>query len=313
MDVSVRLLQESELQEADRIFRLAFGTFIKLADPLQFCGDAGYFHHRWKTDPRAAFAAEVDGQLVGSIIAVNWGSFGYFGPLSVHPDFWGQGVAKQLVRAACDRFEAWNNQQTGLFTFPNSPLHHGLYQKFGFWPNYLTMVMGKTVNSHQAVSNEAQFSQLTPSQQQECLQACRELTDSLYPGLDVSGEIQIVSSLNLGDTLLLWDESGLAGFAVCHWGAGTEAGSDTCYVKFGAVRPGRQAGDRFEQLLNLCEAVAATQGLSRLVAGVNSGRQAAYQQMVNRGFRTEVTGVTMLQPHDGGYNRPDIFALDDWR
>uniref|UniRef100_A0ACD5GND0 Uncharacterized protein n=1 Tax=Desertifilum tharense IPPAS B-1220 TaxID=1781255 RepID=A0ACD5GND0_9CYAN len=79
MDVSVRLLQESELQEADRIFRLAFGTFIKLADPMQFCGDAGYFHHRWKTDPSAAFAAEVDGQLVGSIIAVNWGSFGYFG------------------------------------------------------------------------------------------------------------------------------------------------------------------------------------------------------------------------------------------
>uniref|UniRef100_A0ACD5H2A7 Uncharacterized protein n=1 Tax=Desertifilum tharense IPPAS B-1220 TaxID=1781255 RepID=A0ACD5H2A7_9CYAN len=119
----------------------------------------------------------------------------------------------------------------------------GCIKNLDFEYHYLTMVMGKTVNSHQAVSNEAQFSQLTPSQQQECLQACRELTDSLYLGLDVSGEIQIVSSLNLGDTLLLWDESGLAGFAVCHWGAGTEAGSDTCYVKFGS-RPTGKASRR---------------------------------------------------------------------
>lgn len=313
MDVNLRLLQESELDSADRLFRLAFGTSMGLPDPMQFCGDAGYFNHRWKVDPSAAFVAEIEGQLVGSIIAVNWGSFGFFGPLSVHPDFWGQGIAKRLVAAAVERIEQWDIQQAGLFTRPNSPLHHALYQKFGFWPNYLTMVMAKTITADRSIPAEAQFSQLNTAQQQECLKACAELTHAVYPGLDVSREIQIVSTLNLGDTLLLWDDAGLAGFAVCHWGAGTEAGSNTCYVKFGAVRPGKPAGDRFEQLLNLCETVSATQGLSRLVAGVNSGRHEAYQRVVNRGFRTEIIGVSMLKPYDGAYNQPDIFVLDDWR
>jgi hypothetical protein len=54
--------------------------------------------------------------------------------------------------------------------------------------------------------------------------------------LDVSREIQSVWEQGLGDTVFLWEESGLAGLAVCHCGAATEAGSNTCYVKFGAVR-----------------------------------------------------------------------------
>ena len=40
-----------------------------------------------------------------------------------------------------------------------------------------------------------------------------------------------------GDTVLLLDDTGLNGFALCHGGAGTEGGSGVCEVKLGAVRP----------------------------------------------------------------------------
>ena len=56
--VSVRPLCGDELGEADRIFRLAFGTFLGLPDPLAFMGDAGFVRTRWRADPPAAFAAE---------------------------------------------------------------------------------------------------------------------------------------------------------------------------------------------------------------------------------------------------------------
>jgi hypothetical protein len=115
-------------------------------------------------------------------------------------------------------------------------------------------------------------------------------------------------------TVLLWDEQGLAGFAVCHCGAGSEAGSNVfCYVKFGAVRPGTCAGEQFEQLLDLCQAFGATQKMLRLVAGVNTSHDAAYTRMVARGFRTEITGVVMHKPNEPAYHRPDVFVLDDWR
>jgi hypothetical protein len=46
-DVSVRPLREGDLQEADRIMRLAFGTFLGLPEPMTFMGDASYVRTRW--------------------------------------------------------------------------------------------------------------------------------------------------------------------------------------------------------------------------------------------------------------------------
>lgn len=312
MNISIRLLQESELAAADCIFRLAFGTFIGLPDPTQFAGDAMYIPHRWKSDPASAFAAEIGDSIVGSNIATRWGSFGFFGPLTVHPDFWNQKVAQHLVAAVMERFRQCDIKHIGLFTFPASPKHHALYQKFGFWQRFLTCIMSKPVQQIELRLKDARYSEMSEVQRAECLNASRELTNSIYEGLDVSREILTVHEQKLGDTILLWDDAGLAGLAVCHYGAGTEAGSDTCYVKFGAVS-GSNAGDRFEQLLDLCEMLSAVQGMSNLVAGVNTSHHDAYRRMIARGFRTEITGVAMHNPNEPGYNRPDVFVLDDWR
>jgi hypothetical protein len=70
-DVVVRPLEEADLPEADRIMRLAFGTFLGLPDPSGFLGDAAYVRTRWLADSAAAFAAEVDGVLAGSNFVSN--------------------------------------------------------------------------------------------------------------------------------------------------------------------------------------------------------------------------------------------------
>ena len=88
-DVSVRPLQEGDLATADHVMRLAFGTFLGLPDPSSFLGDAGYVRTRWRANPDAAFAAEINNEVVGSNFAANWGSVGFFGPLTIRPDLWG--------------------------------------------------------------------------------------------------------------------------------------------------------------------------------------------------------------------------------
>jgi predicted N-acetyltransferase YhbS len=78
-DTVIRQLRESDIPAADRIFRLAFDTFLGLRDPLQFFGDADYIHTRLRANPSAAFAAETNDELVGSNFVANWGSVGVFG------------------------------------------------------------------------------------------------------------------------------------------------------------------------------------------------------------------------------------------
>jgi GNAT superfamily N-acetyltransferase len=312
-DITVRHLEETELATADTIMRLAFGTFIGLPDPMAFMGDASYVRTRWLANPQNAFAAEVAGEVVGSNFATNWGSVGFFGPLTVRPDFWDRGVAKRLMEPIMDLFEKWQTTHAGLFTFPHSTKHVGLYQRFGFWPRFLTALMSRPVEAVKSSAQWTRFSEVPASEQESVLRACREVTDAIYEGLAVADEIRAAAAQNLGDTILLWDNSRLVALAVCHVGPGTEAGSGVCYVKFGAVRPGPAAEQHFNSLIDACESMASARDVSRLVAGVNTARHEAYRQMLARGFRTDIQGIVMSRPNEAGYNRPGVYLIDDWR
>jgi GNAT superfamily N-acetyltransferase len=312
-DISVRPLRENDLSAADLIMRLAFGTFLGLPDPASFMGDASYVRTRWKADPSAVFAAEVNHELVGSNFATNWGSIGFFGPLTIRPDLWDRGVGKRLMEPVMECFDKWQTRHAGLFTFAQSQKHIGLYQKFGFSPRFLTAIMSKPVESGRRLSGWTKFSDAQAGEQAAIMDVCRELTDAIYEGLDVSREIRAVADQKLGDTILLWHGSKLMGLAVCHSGAGTEAGSGVCYLKFGAARPGAEAEQNFDRLLEACEELASSQNISRLVAGVNTARQEAYRQMLARGFRADFWGVAMEKPNEAGYNQPGVYLIDDWR
>jgi GNAT superfamily N-acetyltransferase len=313
IDISVRPMEVADLSVAEHIFRMAFGTFLGLPDPAAFAGDMSYVKTRWTANPGASFVAEVESEVVGSNLATNWGSVGFFGPLSIRPDLWDKGVGKRLMEPIMGLFDKWGTKHAGLFTFAHSPKHIALYQKFGFYPRFLTAIMSKAVDPIKHAAHWTTFSEASTDEQQEISLACRELTDAIYEGLNVELEIRSVLNQALGDTVLLWDGSHLAGFAVCHTGVGTEAGTGACYIKFAAVRPGQTAEQHFNRLLDACEEMAASEGLSRLVAGVNTARHQAYRQLLAHGFRTDFQGVAMQKPNEAGYNRPDVYIIDDWR
>jgi GNAT superfamily N-acetyltransferase len=313
LDVSVRPLREADLGAADRVMRLAFGTFLGLPDPTAFMGDAGYVRTRWRTDPDAAFAAEAAGEVVGSNFAGNWGSVGFFGPLSVRPDLWDRGVAKRLMAPVMECFDRWGTRSAGLFTFAQSPKHVNLYQKFGFWPRFLIAIMSRPVQPRPRSPGWRRFSEVAVAEREAVIGACREVTGAIYDGLDVAAEVRAVARQGLGDTVLLEGDGGLAGLAVCHSGPGTEAGSGATYVKFGAVRSSPAAERDFVRLLEACEELAAAYGASRLVAGANTARHEAYRLMLEQGFRANFQGVSMHRPNQDGYNRGGVYLIDDWR
>ncbi|HEX5455299.1 MAG TPA: GNAT family N-acetyltransferase [Stellaceae bacterium] len=325
-----RPLAEADLPEAQRIIRRAFGTFLGAPDLDTFWQDFDYVYGRFGCEHTRAFAADADGALAGVNFATRWGGVGFFGPLSTRPDLWNRGLAQPLVAAASDAFEEWGVSHAGLCTFPHSTKHVWLYQKFGFYPRFLTAIMAAPVHPHPdpppiagegrvgvaprpGVGPCTRYSELLAGQQQEAEDAARDLCDAVYPDLDLTGEVRTVRARALGDTLLLWEGSRLAGFAVCHWGPASEAGAGCLYVKFGAARPGAGGEARFAALLDGCAALARQAGMTEVVAGVSTAREEAYRHMLTRGFRSRIHVVTMHRPNAPGYSRPGLFVLDDWR
>ncbi len=308
--IKVGLLKESELKEADRIVRVAFATFLGLPNPLEFMGDRNFIAPRWRSSNVKVIAAREAGRLIGSNVVTRWGSFGFFGPLTVLPEYWNRGVAHRLLEATMTIFERWGVRHSGLFTFPQSAKHVGLYQKFGYWPRYLTAIMTRTPQAK--ADAPALLSALTKTQREQAIQACGRLTGKIDKGLDLGGEIRAVLAQRTGDVALTYTRGVLDAFAVCLNGPGSEGGEKTCYIKFGAARGGAGAGERFDKLLDDCEAFAFLRGAT-LEAGVNLAREDAYRRMRSRGFRATMQGVAMQRPNADGFNRPDVYVMDDWR
>lgn len=315
--VIVRPMREEDLDEADRIMRLAFGTFLGMPEPLKFMGDADFIHTRYWADPPAALSAEVDSKIVGSNFAMDWGSMGIFGPLTVHPEYWDKGVARLLLDQTMKIFEMWGTKHMGLFTFAQSSKHVHLYQKYGFWPTFLTAIMSKEVDKmlmRKTGVDVIYYSKLhSDKQKKDLIQECAHLTDLILEGLDLKKEINSVENQKLGETIVLKEDGAIEAMAISHIGPNTEAGSGTCYIKFGAVRPGSNSTKIFNSLLHACEQYAHLQRAVRLVAGVNTGRHSAYRRMIELGFRTDMQGIAMQRRNELGYNRAEVYLIDDWR
>jgi len=306
-------LVQADLPAAERIFRVAFGTFLGAPDPETFWADRDYLYGRWKAPHVAAFGAKLDGELVGSNFATKWGRVGFFGPITVRPDRQERGVAKALLAATVERFDAWGTTHSGLFTFAHSAKHVALYQKFGFHARFLTAIMSAPAQRAGAVAGTSRFSALSATAKADVLRVSREVTDGLYPGLDLSAEIATVDALGLGDTVLVEGAGGLAAFAICHYGPRSEAGDGFCFIKFGAVRATPSAPGEYARLLDASEALAVSAGMPNLMAGTNLARHEAYGELVARGFRTAIQGVSMHRNNEPGYSRPGVYVIDDWR
>jgi hypothetical protein len=126
-------------------------------------------------------------------------------------------------------------------------------------------------------------------------------------------EILAVDDQGLGETVLLREGGRVRGFAVRHLDAGSEAGSEACYVKFAAVASDAGAAERFERLVAACESLAGERRATSLIAGVNTARRGAYRALLGRGYRATINGLAMLRPDDPAYNRPDAYVIDDLR
>jgi GNAT superfamily N-acetyltransferase len=306
----VRPLLEAEIPAADRVQRVAFGTYLKLPDPMDFMGDGADIGPRWHIDPTGAFAAEIDGELVGAGYATVWGSLGIVGPMMVQPDYWNRGIAAQLLQAMMRRCDEARVSHICLVTFATSSRHIGLYQKSGFWPRYLTGIISRQITGAPDDTDWLRFSALSLQERDVALQACSGIADAIYPGLDLTAEIEAVERVGLGEVVLLRRDGALAGFAICHHGAGTEAGSGTCSVKFGAVRSGEHAPDDFARLLDACEALTIAEGLKTVSTAMNLAREAACRVMFARGYQVVFYAVAMHRPNEPGHNRPEVFLME---
>jgi len=320
--IKIRRVRKGDLSKVKDVVEQAFGDFYERqlgTRPRQVFGGAQYVHHRWLMEPWGCFVAEEgEGKIVGAAVSVIWGLVGLVGPIAVLTTYQNQGIGQQLLKATQAFFEENKVTLQGLATYPASPKHLLFYQKYGWRPKGLVAITSKLLDRGEIRLAKPtlairRFSELEEVKKKGLMLKFRRITNSLYRGMDVGKEVEIVDGLALGDTLLLEKGRELVGFAVYHTPGVSEAPQGNLYVKFLALDARHRRPDYFHQLVGTLEEVAHGAGLQRVIAPVYAYYWAAYQGLVERGYRIDFTMVRMKRGKLLDYEHPGDFVLDDWR
>jgi ribosomal protein S18 acetylase RimI-like enzyme len=278
---------------------------------------------RFHKEPTGCFVAEDPAhEINGSVLSIVWGSVAWLGPLAVHPEFSGQGVEPQLLRAVLDYWEPMTLSAQGVETDPANPSLIEFYASFGFRPQFLTATLVGAVDPdgprepirQRSPSFELmRLSQLSDALKETMQANCRRISERHYPGLDYSKELQSVKRLQLGDTLLLAVGERLYGFAICHAAAGSEADPDSCYVKALLIDPAIDDQETLLALVEACEGYARLQNLATVRLGVNLACWEGYQAVAARHYQLRQLRLRMVRPLDELLSDPSPFHFNDWR
>jgi predicted N-acetyltransferase YhbS len=331
--VQIRRVKKGDLSRIRDVIEQTFADFLERqfgTRPRQAFGGAQYVHHRWLMEPWGCFVAEEDGaKIVGTILAVNWGTVGILGPVAVLTHYQNQSIGQQLIRAVEEFFDENKVTLQGTVTYPTSPKHLLLYHRFGYRPKSLTAVMTRVLDRPGATARPAvpalkpaprpagvavrRYSTLEEGKKKATLLRLHRITNAVCRGLDVGKEVEIVDGLALGDTLLLERGRDLLGFAIYHTPGVSEAPAGALYVKYLALDPQHKKVEYLEQFIAAVEDLAHELGLARVILPVYLRYHSAYSALVRAGYQIEFTMVRMQRGKQEDYEDPTHLVLDDWR
>jgi GNAT superfamily N-acetyltransferase len=217
------------------------------------------------------------------------GQEGWMGPLAVRTDRQGGGVGKSVVGAAADWLIDHGARTVGLETMPRTVDNIGFYSTLGFQPGHLTVTLTLDTGTRRLPA-PALLSAEPEDRQHSALSAIRGLVEELAPGYDCSREILLTAEMGLGDTVLLWGDAGLDGFALWHSAALAE-GRDADELR--VLKLAARSPETFAAVVTAVEAAASRAGIRRVAIRSQTAYADAYQALVARSYQVRWTDLRM--------------------
>jgi GNAT superfamily N-acetyltransferase len=289
--VRVRQMEAGELGEVAEVTNAAFCEMLGRRDDGEPMFNALFFTERNLADPDGILVAEVDGLrgIAGCLVGRVRGTLGWFGPLAVRPECQRRGVAAALVGACMDKWRARGVTMMGLETFADSAFHVGFYGSFGFRPSWTGLSFVRSL-AGSAMPDDVELGISTSR------------LDFLYPGLDISTEVEATVTSGAGVVLSTDD-----GVAIVHL-------EPTFQDEGGAFIPFAAASNAtaFDRLIAGAEHVAHERGLESMLTRVSGSSWATHDRLSARGYETRSVMVRMKAGDGVEYDRGERYYLDNW-
>jgi len=233
-----------------------------------------------------------DGQMVAFNMVHRSGTEGWMGPLAVRPDRQSEGLGSTMVRLGIEWLRGQECTTIGLETMPRTVDNIGFYSRLGLVPSHLTVTLVHDVARKPAAPGaRGELLSQAGASLADRLSECRRLTNSLLPGVDFTRELALTRELGIGDTTLVRQGGELSGFALWH---STPLAAGRPKDELRVLKLVARDLGVFDRTLDLLPAAAADERVGRIAIRCQTEFAAAYQRLVERGYRVHWTDLRML-------------------
>jgi len=99
-----------------------------------------------KRNPTTCFVAEIDGEIIGGILAGHDGRRGYIYHAIVLPEHQGKGIGKQLADSACSALRAEGINRVGMLVFAGNQQGNAFWESQGWQTRPDLIYRNKSLN-----------------------------------------------------------------------------------------------------------------------------------------------------------------------
>lgn len=118
-----------EMKDYDLVYQLWLEVFPETTDASYDREAIQFFLDR---NPGTSFVAELDGEVVGALLAGHDGRRGYIHHLGVRAELRGTGIGKELIRWAEEALAELGLEKVHLFVIKSNTPAKAFYEKIGY-------------------------------------------------------------------------------------------------------------------------------------------------------------------------------------
>jgi len=304
----IRNMQYKDIEEIKEIDRLCFkADFNRTAEGIQGYIEAGF---------NSSLVYEIDNKVVGFNFIHPWGSFAWFGPFGVHPDYQGKGIGKVLINHTIKTLkEGYKVSTIGLNTMPESQYNIGFYMSLGFTPLKLSLNLKKQLDFYNPISISSNYNvsqvDITDELSYVALKDnLKSMFNEMFNGFDLTSELHLIKHKSFGTVFTLKTCDKVQGIAICHTKSIREDSKKDLQIKLAIINSNLDFREAIDSIIDACMQYAKNINYESISLDCNTYQEEICNYLISKhNFKIQKTQVMMIMGKNNPFENDGIILL----
>lgn len=304
----IRTMKFEDIEQIKEIDKLCFKADTKRSS----AGIEGYI----EASNNSSIVYELDNKIVGYNFIHLWGSFAWFGPLGVHPEYHGRGIGKALINHTIKILkEDYNISTIGINTMPESSYNVGFYMNMGFNPLKLSLSLKKDIDSLNLppILNGYSINKVNVSSEADYLNLkndLKTLSDKAFNNFDLTSELYLIKSKNFGTVFQLKAGGTVHGIAICYTKSIRENLNKNLQIKLAIIDGNVDYKIAIDSIINACASYTKNIGYKSILIDCNTYNSEICNYLISKhNFKIYHNLVMLLMGNDNPFDSKDVLLL----